>query len=67
MLAYTAIDGLRAISRDFDLNWQPDVNEDRKAGHREWRASLRAGRSTGRQALGAFLVLLPLGAIFWQQ
>jgi hypothetical protein len=61
MLAYTAVDGLRAISRDFDLHWQPDINENLTAGQRDWRISLRAGR----QALSAIALLLPFGAAAW--
>jgi hypothetical protein len=63
MLAYTAVDGLRAISRDFDLDWQPDVHEDPIPVRRNWRTSLRGGQ----QALGTLLALLPLGAIAWQR
>ncbi len=67
MLAYTAVDGLRAISRDFDLNWQPDVNENLSIARRNRRSSVRSGQHIGRQVLGAFLAQLPLGAIAWQQ
>ncbi len=67
MLAYTAVDGLRAISRDFDLDWQPQVNESLAASGRDWRNSPRAGQHLARLALGAFLALLPLGAIAWQR
>ena len=31
MLAYTAVDGLRVISRDFDFDWQPEVGENLSA------------------------------------
>lgn len=61
MLAYTAVDGLRAISRDFDLDWQPDVNEGLAASSRNWRDALR----TGRQVLSAIALLLPVGAAGW--
>jgi hypothetical protein len=67
MLAYTAVDGLRAISRDFDLDWQPDVHEDPIPVRRDWRTSLRGGQGLGRQALGLLLALLPLGAMAWQR
>ncbi len=58
MLAYTAVDGLRAISRDFDLHWQPDINEDLAASGRGWRGALR----TVRRVVGAIALLLPFGA-----
>lgn len=58
MLAYTAVDGLRAISRDFDLHWQPDLTDGRAASGRDWRTSLRATR----QLLSALAFLLPIGA-----
>ena len=61
MLAYTAVDGLRAISRDFDLHWQPNVNESLTTGWLGWRTSFRAGR----QALSAIAVVLPFGAAAW--
>lgn len=67
MLAYTAVDGLRAISRDFDLDWRPDVNDDLTPGRRNWRTHLRDGQEIGRHALGALLALLPLGATAWQR
>lgn len=58
MLAYTAVDGLRAISRDFDLHWQPDLTDREAAPSRDWRATLRRGR----QMLAALALLLPIGA-----
>jgi hypothetical protein len=61
MLAYTAIDGLRAISRDFDLNWQPDIDDRLATSGREWRTSL----GVGRQVLTAIALLLPFGAAAW--
>lgn len=67
MLAYTAVDGLRAISRDFDLDWQPQVNDDLTAARRTWRASVRSAQRHGRQTLGALVTLLPLGLIAWQR
>ena len=67
MLAYTAVDGLRAISRDFDLYWQPEVHEGLTASGRDWRNAPRAGQHIARLAFGAFLALLPLGAITWQR
>ncbi|MCA9863527.1 MAG: hypothetical protein R2853_05735 [Thermomicrobiales bacterium] len=63
MLAYTAVDGLRAISRDFDLHWQPDVTANAAASGRDWRTALRPGR----QALGAIALLLACGVAAWQQ
>lgn len=65
MLAYTAVDGLRAISRDFDLEWQPSVSEGSTVSGRDWHASLRVGQRIGQQALAAFLALIPLGASAW--
>lgn len=67
MLAYTAVDGLRAISRDFDLAWQPQVNEGLAASGLDWRHRPRAGQHLARLALGAFLALLPVGATAWQR
>jgi hypothetical protein len=61
------VDGLRAISRDFDLQWQPGINEDLAAASRDWRNGLRSGQHIGRQAFGAFLALLPFGALAWQR
>lgn len=61
MLAYTAVDGLRAISRDFDLHWQPDVDDRGAATGRNWRGALRAGR----QALSAIALILPFGTAAW--
>ena len=58
MLAYTAMDGLRAISRDFDMEWAPSVNDDLVATRRDWRASF----SSGRRLAAAFAALLPLSA-----
>jgi hypothetical protein len=65
MLAYTAVDGLRAISRDFDLHWQPEIHDGLAASGRDWRDGLRTGQRIGQQALGAFLALLPLGVTAW--
>lgn len=42
MLAYTAVDSLRAISRDFDFNWQPTVNDELTTSTR------RGGRNAHR-------------------
>jgi hypothetical protein len=67
MLAYTAVDGLRAISRDFDLDWQPNVTEDRTPIRPNWQTGLRASQRVGRRALGAFLALLPIGEIVLQR
>jgi hypothetical protein len=61
MLAYTAVDGLRAISRDFDLHWQPDIDDRLATSGRGWRVALR----TGRQVLSALALLLPFGAAAW--
>ena len=61
MLAYTAVDGLCAISRDFDLHWQPEVHDGLAASGRDWRNALR----TGRQVLSAMALLLPFGAAAW--
>ncbi|MBL8129497.1 MAG: hypothetical protein JNM64_17815 [Chloroflexia bacterium] len=61
MLAYTAVDGLHAISRDFDLHWQPDVTDAPTAAHRDWRINLGAGR----QALSTLALLLPVGLAAW--
>ena len=61
MLMYTAVDGLRAISRDFDLHWQPDVNANLTAGQRDCRTSFRAGR----QVLSTLAHLLPFSAAAW--
>ena len=67
MLAYTAVDGLRAISRDFDLDWQPALNDDFPVTRRHWRSGVRSGQRVGQQPLGAFLALLPFAAIAWQR
>jgi hypothetical protein len=64
MLAYTAVDGLRAISRDFDLDWQPDVRDDSPAARRDWRRSVRANQRLGRYFLPALVALLPFGGIW---
>ena len=61
MLAYTAVDGLRAISRDFDLDWQPQVGEDLAVLRRDWRTSFRNRQRLRRYALGALAALLPWG------
>ena len=61
MLAYTAVDGLRAISRDFDLDWQPTMNEELAATARNWRRSLLSSR----RAVSALALLLPLGVAAW--
>ncbi|MFT4039843.1 MAG: hypothetical protein QM692_16820 [Thermomicrobiales bacterium] len=58
MLAYTAVDGLRAISRDFDMDWAPSVNDDLVATRRDWRDSFVGGR----RLAAALVALLPLGA-----
>ena len=63
MLAYTAVDGLRAISRDFDLDWHL-VSDDTSAVHRDWRESFRAGQRSGRRAFNMLAALLPIGAIW---
>lgn len=61
MLAYTAVDGLRAISRDFDLDWQPDVRDDL---HSTRRPSFRTSQRLGRYSLTALVALLPFGSIW---
>lgn len=65
MLAYTAVDGLRAISRDFDLDWQPAMNGDLTVARRNWRSSFPMGSGLGRQIVGALVALLPFGAAAW--
>jgi hypothetical protein len=62
MLAYTAVDGLRAISRDFDLDWQPESGEFLSAPRRDWRRSFQGGQRLDRYSLGALVALLPFGA-----
>jgi len=62
MLAYTAVDGLRVISRDFDFDWQPEVGENFSATRRGWRNSFQDGQRLGRYSLGALVALLPFGA-----
>jgi hypothetical protein len=65
MLAYTAVDSLRAISRDFDLDWQPTVSENVAASSRNWRGSLRTGQGPAPRILGALLALLPISVVPW--
>lgn len=67
MLAYTAVDGLRAISRDFDLDWQPSINDGPVVSSRAWHRNLRPSGRLGAQVFAAILALLPLGAIVWQR
>jgi hypothetical protein len=61
MLAYTAADSLRVISRDFDFDWQPEVGENFSANRRNWRHSFRDGQRAGRYTLGALVALIPFG------
>lgn len=65
MLAYTAVDSLRAISRDFDLNWQPSVSDNNAASRHDWRSALRVRRPQGRHTLGAMLTVLAFGTASW--
>ena len=67
MLAYTAVDGLRAISRDFDLAWQPSVGDDLVPSGRNWRTSFQASQRRAQQALAALLALLPVGIMLSQR
>ena len=62
MLAYTAVDSLRVISRDFDFDWRPEVGENLAATRRDWRSSFREGQRLGRYSLGALVALLPFGS-----
>ena len=62
MLAYTAVDSLRVISRDFDIEWQPEVGELLASPRRNWRSSFQNGQRPGRYALSALAALLPFGA-----
>lgn len=62
MLAYTAVDSLRVISRDFDIDWQPAVGENLAAPRRSWRTSFQDGQRLGRYALSALAALLTVGA-----
>ena len=65
MLAYTAVDGLRVISRDFDLDWQPSMNDDLAVARHGWRSSLPRGHGRRGQIVGALVALLPFGAATW--
>jgi hypothetical protein len=62
MLAYTAVDSLRVISRDFDLNWQPEIGESLSVPRRNWRTSVQDGQRLGRNVFGALAALLLVGA-----
>jgi hypothetical protein len=61
MLAYTALDGLRVISRDFDFDWQPEVGEPLSTPRRNWRTSFGDSRRLGRNALWTLAGLVPFG------
>jgi hypothetical protein len=62
MLAYTAVDGLRAISRNFDLDWQPAIGEQLSSPRPRWRTSFGEGQRPSRNALGILAALLTFGA-----
>ncbi|MCA9877580.1 MAG: hypothetical protein KC442_07355 [Thermomicrobiales bacterium] len=62
MLAYTAVDSLRAISRTFDLDWQPPVNAELANARRAWRNSLRARPHPGWPSVVTLIAVLAPGA-----
>ncbi|MFN8664122.1 MAG: hypothetical protein U0075_19690 [Thermomicrobiales bacterium] len=63
MLAYTAVDSLRVISRDFDFDWQPAVNDDLAVARRSWSGQLRTRQRLNRIALAVLALLLPASAL----
>lgn len=67
MLAYTAVDGLRAISRDFDFDWQPTVGDALVPSGRTWRTSFQASQRRAQQAMAALLALLPVSIMMSQR